>query len=205
MFHSAIRIALKTVIDWQREWAEIQRRNKILKEAGHEDLVWERDKERQKLWGKFVEEQKAKISAKSAPEGIVEASAVRSPSALKEEQASAAVPPAPSASPSKQPALPNSIPRDLVIDMVDNLAATAATGRGQRTRKPRNFIEEAVEPRIGKRKRATVGDIATIAASPPSKKRATACNRSVVPAAHVAPAAIFVLRPKRAARAPFLL
>ena len=110
---------------------------------------------------------RAKPGLDSAPEGVGAASAARSPGESTVERAYAAAPPVP-------PPRLFSFPKNLVIDMVDDLAPTEATGRGQRIHKPRKIFEQVAEPSKGKRNRAAVKEnTAATAALPLSKKRAT--------------------------------
>lgn len=116
---------------------------------------------------------RAKKGQKSAPEGVVAAPAPRSPGASTAERAPAAPPPplpTAAAAPAKRAARRLPIPKGLVIDMVDDLAATEATGRGQRTRKPRKIFEEEAVPSKGKRKRAAAAE--EDAPAPPAIQKA---------------------------------
>lgn len=123
---------------------------------------------------------RAKMARKNKSEGVVTAPAARSPDVSETERAPVAAPP------TRRPARPLPIPKDLVIDMVNDLAATEATGRGQRIRKPRKIFEEVAAPSIGKRKRAAVEEDAPITAAPLlSKKRAKTRDVSVVPTAPI--------------------
>lgn len=202
--YSALRDAQEALVEWQQEWLRLQRRASygkdrptlaryrgpaMLRPTDYWDRTREKREERQTRWGKFVEDrkksesteqasqkpegtknaEKAKTGLNYVPEGVVAAPAARSLGESKAERTTAAA--------------PITIPKDLVIDMVDDLAATVATGRGQRIRKPRKVFGEAAAPNEGKRKRAAVEDDApTNAAPPPNKKRATSRSVSVVPA-----------------------
>ncbi|MCJ1462895.1 hypothetical protein MMC07_001499 [Pseudocyphellaria aurata] len=114
----------------------------------------------------------------TTPEGVVAADAARSPGVLIVPEgvgaADAAQSPGTSATTRAQAALPARrlpIPKDLVIDMVDDLVASEATGRGKRIRKPRKIFEEAAEPRKGNGQRKREKDPTATIALPPLKNR----------------------------------
>lgn len=132
--------------------------------------------------------------ATTAPEGVDAAPAARSPGEPAVERAPSAAPAAPAR------LLP--VPKELVIDMVDNLAPTEATGRGHRTRKQRTFFAEAA-PSKAKRKRAAAAAIVAEEdkTNPrPSKKRASPTSLVSIAAAALA-VATDMPPPKRTTRA----
>ncbi|MCJ1470415.1 hypothetical protein MMC07_009060 [Pseudocyphellaria aurata] len=88
-------------------------------------------------------------ASNEAPEGVVVAPATQSPGASKAKSTPSAAPPAPA----NQTARPLPIPKELIIDMIDDLAPTEATGRGKRTRKPKKwFGEDSAPPAPAQRK-----------------------------------------------------
>lgn len=139
---------------------------KVVRKNHHWDRVREISEERQERWDKFLKERentgqapkklekakRAKGTLTNGPEGVAAASAARPPEESRAEQTPEAAPPVPA----KRPVCPIQIPKDLVIDRVGDFAVTSATGRGQRTRKPWQIVEEFAALSKGKRKWATV-------------------------------------------------
>ncbi|MCJ1463099.1 hypothetical protein MMC07_001704 [Pseudocyphellaria aurata] len=196
--YSALENAQEALVEWQREWMQLQRGAvqgkerettttkfrgpRTLQESGHWDRARKLREEREERWneeeseapgasnlkaleGRYLKESRRPLFAS---EGVAAAGAARSPGTFETQQVPAAV----LSGSVTQPARRLPIPKELIIDMVDDLAVTTATRHGQRTRKPRTFLEMAVAPARGKRKRAA-DEGSNAATAAPTTKLAT--------------------------------
>lgn len=141
------------------------------------------------------------MECKKAPEGVVAATAARSPGGSKVERALPATPPAQPTATANLLARVFPTLKNLAMNMEADYVETEASGRGCRLQKLRKIFGETAASGGSKRTWAAVEeDSPTTAVSRPSKKRAMTRDILVIPGAPSPPVSPS-LRTKRATRA----